>query len=152
MNYKYIENDDDIKELMNHFNFFHDSCIKEIKYESGSYVDRHGAMYPFADKKCAAIFFQSQSAVYRVIELRFEGLIHLNLLPRKENYDNIIFEASLIKREGVYYWSEWRGFSPDDDNDTFGTWLSAEKVSWKSLPDTFLGSDEFYAAPIKTEK
>lgn len=130
MDYKIIKNKADIDELMSEFDSFHDSCIKEISYESGSYVDKDRAMYPFDDKRGLTIVFQSQGAAFRTVELKFEGLIRLNLLPRKENYDSIIFEASLIEQNGVYYWSEWGNFNLNEENDSFGTWLAAKKVSW----------------------
>ncbi|MGM0410907.1 MAG: hypothetical protein ACQEQF_09075 [Bacillota bacterium] len=38
MKWQYVENNADIHELMNFYNCFHDSCIKELKYISGSYV------------------------------------------------------------------------------------------------------------------
>lgn len=97
MNFFEINTNSDIELLMNEFGWFHDSCIKEMVYISGGYVEENGAMYPFDSVKCVIIVFQSQDAKYRTIEVKFEGVEQMNLVPKQDDYDNIIYEASLIK-------------------------------------------------------
>ena len=43
INRKYlsIKNNKDIEKLMEKYNYFHDSCINEISYESGAYLNLH---------------------------------------------------------------------------------------------------------------
>lgn len=140
-----INNNDDIESFMIEFNRFHDSCIKEIKYVSSSNVDAKRAMRPFDDDNYLIIVFQSQIAKNGVIELRFDKLGRLNLKPREEGYDSIIFEASLIKHNDLYYWSEWANFDPDENNDSIGTWVSAKKISWRALDEKFMGEGDIFA-------
>ena len=45
-----IFNQDDFVLFNKLSNYFHDSCIKELRYVSGAYVDRDYSMYPLNDK------------------------------------------------------------------------------------------------------
>lgn len=101
-NYIEIKNNEDTEELMKEFNWFHDSCIKELVYYSGGYVGEDGSMYPFNSSRCVKIIFQSQSANTRVIEVKFEKIQKLNLLPRDEDYDCVILGATL-KKSMIYF-------------------------------------------------
>lgn len=47
---------------MQEFVGFHDSCIKEIKYVSGCYVDRERSMQPINSIRKVEVVFQSQIA------------------------------------------------------------------------------------------
>lgn len=143
MEYIEIKYDSDIEKLMEEFGWFHDSCIKELKYYSGGYVDEDGDMYPFNSKRCVKIIFQSQNAHIRVIEMKFEKIQKLNLRPRYEEYDCIIYNASLKKINNLFYWSEWENFKEEDLKKEDGTWISAQKVSWRPLNNTF-GDKEIY--------
>lgn len=133
MEFKEIKNEEDIMGLMQEFNWFHDSCIKELKYISGGYVDEDGSMYPFHSIRGLTIVFQSQNARARVIELKFDLVNELNLVPKNEEYDCVIDEASLVKIGNDFYWSEWENFKIEDINEVDGTWLSGQKVSWRKL-------------------
>ena len=133
MNFFEINTNCDIELLMNEFGWFHDSCIKEMVYISGGYVEENGAMYPFDSVKCVIIVFQSQDAKYRTIEVKFEGVEQMNLVPKQDDYDNIIYEASLIKNNGLFYWAEWCNFKVNDSNNTSGTWISSKKISWRPI-------------------
>ena len=44
MIFNIIDNQESIDYLMNQFNGFHDSCIKEVRYVSGAYVSQNGAI------------------------------------------------------------------------------------------------------------
>nr|OTO69799.1 hypothetical protein A5866_002015 [Enterococcus sp. 12C11_DIV0727] len=44
MDYKLINNEDDIRTFMESFYYFHDSCLKELKYVSGGYLNPDGSM------------------------------------------------------------------------------------------------------------
>lgn len=143
MEYIEMREQSDIELLMKRFNYFHDSCIKELKYCSGGYVDEDGSMYPFNSSRCVEMICQSQNAVIRVIEIKFEGVHQLNLVPRDENYDCVIHGASLKKMDELYYWSEWENLNAEDLERGGGTWISAETVSWRSLNNAF-GSKKIY--------
>ena len=45
-----IKNNDDIAEFMGKLAYFHDSCLKELKYVSGAYIEEH-YMQPINKKR-----------------------------------------------------------------------------------------------------
>lgn len=143
MNFKSINSQKDIKQLMEKFNCFHDSCIKELKYYSGSYVEKARSMFPFNSIRNVNIIFQSQNSEFSTIELQFGQIHRLNLEPRLMEYDCIIYEASFFKNDNLFYWSEWEDFSLDNLNEANRTWISSEKVKWRSLENA-LGEQEIY--------
>lgn len=136
MNYKEIETEEDIKELMEEFCYFHDSCIKEMNYVSGCYVDVNRAMQPINVNRTVEIIFQSQMSDCRTIQVQFDKIKKLNLEPRDEEYDAIIYGASLIKVNMAFYWSEWENLKTEDINSSRGTWIAAERIRWKKLNDS----------------
>jgi hypothetical protein len=142
--FKEIQDQEDIQELMIKFGYFHDSCIKEIYYISGGYVGDNRAMYPINSDRTVHIIFQSQAAEYSVIEMKFNSINKLNLVPRNDDCDCIIYDASLIKIDYLFYWSEWVNFGINDIDKEYGTWISAEKVSWRPLSDSFLENNPVY--------
>ena len=133
MTFREINTTYDMNTLMNDFGRFHDSCIKEIVYISGGFVNEKGAMNPFDSLKSVIIVFQSQDAKYQNIEIKFDGVVQMNLVPKPDDYDNIIYEASLIRENELYYWAEWGDFRITDSNNYTGTWISAKKISWRAL-------------------
>ncbi len=143
MDFCEINTDYDVEQLMNDFGSFHDSCIKELVYISGGYVEENGAMNPFDSVKCVIIVFQSQEAKYRTIEVKFEGVVQMNLVPKPDDYDNIIYEASLIKNNELFYWAGWGNFQVKDPNNSLGTWISSSKVSWRPI-DFKMGNHPIY--------
>lgn len=147
MEFRTIDNDEDMINLMQEFGYFHDSCIKEIKYVSGGYVGRDYAMNPFNSKRNLCVIFQRQSEESSVIELVFEELIKLNLEPSNGDYDCIIFEASLKRVNGIFYWCEWENFSLSDLDNVNGTWISSNKVKWRVLEDA-LGEEEIFISKL----
>lgn len=131
MEFQIIENDRDIEILMRKFFFFHDSCIKEIMYRSGGYVAEDGAMFPFNSDRSLSIIFQNQNK--QAIEMKFEKIDTLYLKPKNEDYDCVIYSASIKKINNLYYWSEWDNFSIKDIDNSPGTWISAENIKWRFL-------------------
>ena len=134
MKYNVIKNANDILYLMEKYNDFHDSCIKEIHYLSGGFVGENLAMYPINDQRRVSIIFQRQGASDSVIELLFMGVDKINLEPRNEEYDCIIFGASLKIVNNLVYWSEYDDFDENDLVNERGTWISARQVMWRELP------------------
>ncbi len=143
MIYSIIKNDNDILNLMEKFGHFHDSCIKEMHYLSGGWVDQNLVMYPFNDLRSVSIIFQRQGAPNSVIELVFMGINKLNLEPRNEEYDCIIYGASLKIANDIIYWSEYDDFDENDLVNECGTWISARQVMWRELPDA-LGNQTIF--------
>ena len=52
-----ISSERDINDFMKKINFFHDCCIKELKYSSGAYVNNRYEMYPLKNTVFLFVIF-----------------------------------------------------------------------------------------------
>lgn len=143
MQFNVISTQTDIDILMEKFNGFHDSCIKELKYYSGSYVEENRCMFPLNSIRNVSILFQSQRSEFSAIEMKFEQIHKLNLEPRLDNDDSIIYEASLTKISNIFYWGEWGDLELEDLDKVHRTWISCERIRWRKL-ENVLGKKEIY--------
>lgn len=131
MEFKEIKNEEDMQVLMKEFSCFHDSCIKEIKYISGCYVDKDRSMQPINNVRKVVILFQSQMAQNRTLEMHFEKISKMFLQPQDERYDGIIYEASIKQFDNLFYWCDWENLKKEDIEIVEGTWISAERIIWR---------------------
>ncbi len=139
-----IKSKKDIDELMDIFESFHDGCIKELKYSSGEFVAKNLSMNPINTKRNLSIIFQRQWKDPSVIEIVFEKINKLNLVPVTEDYTGDILGAYMNIVDGVIYWAEWDDFEvacTDKYNDC--TWISSSHAKWR-IADQYLGEDEVY--------
>lgn len=151
---KYIEiiTQKDADELIEIFGNFHDSCIKELRYISGAYVESDLGMYPINSKREVSIIFQRQWENPTAIEMVFSKLERLNLEPHDENYDGIIYGALLRVEKGSILWVDSDDFFEDkvaaimknEFNDKGYIWINAKKVKWRRLPDSYMGDLPVY--------
>lgn len=141
MNWNELKTQQDINVLLDTFGYFHDGCIKELKYISGEYVAENLSMYPFNSQRKLSIIFQRQYKDPSVIEIVFEGVVKLNLEPNNEQYDEIIFEAFLGINNNLIYWADTKEFS--FDNPTNCTWVAANRAKWR-VADEYIGGEEVY--------
>jgi hypothetical protein len=124
--WKNLETQSDIDELMQSLDNFHDSCIKDLKYTSGTYVDEDFSMIMNTDP-VVNLFIQRQSEFMTTIEFCLEGVsqFHIN-----NSLDSTleIFEASFFEKEGNFYWH-----SSDDIEDESATSFVCKKIKWREL-------------------
>ena len=121
----------DIFNLMEQFGSFHDSCIKELKYISGAYVDENLTMQPINNQRILKVIFQRQHENYSTIEMEFLELVTLNLTPTDEQYTGEIRGATCILKNSCIYWYDDSNCSVEQEYD--GTWICAKKARWRSL-------------------
>lgn len=76
-----ISSSDEISQFMEKVYYFHDSCIKEMNYISGAYVEDSLWMHPLNDRRILRVIIQRQFAEDSMIELEFQGLKYLKLFP-----------------------------------------------------------------------
>lgn len=76
-----IRTNNEILKFMEKVCYFHDSCIKEISYISGAYVDENLSMHPLNDRRILRVILQRQCEPYSMIEMEFQGLKYLKLFP-----------------------------------------------------------------------
>ena len=140
-----IANEKDLKIFMDAMYGFHDSCLKEIKYISGAYVNEKLNMLPVNNQRILHMIIQRQFENPSVIEMQFEGLKYLKLFPNDENYTCEILDATMILKEDCVYWCDCGGLSEKDIESYTGTVICASKVRWRAA-DEYIGSDEIYVA------
>lgn len=140
-----IIDEKDIQNFMNKVGFFHDSCIKEMRYYSGAYVDDNQAMYPINDKRILNVIIQRQFEELSMIELQFIGLKYLNLFPISEEYTCEILGSKMLIKDGFVYWCDSEEVSEDDFEDYEGTLICASKLRWRAIENR-MGKEEFYIA------
>lgn len=129
-----INTQEDIDNLLEKFNRFHDSCLVSLSYVSGSRVNKKDfSMLPFNIKRTLKVEFQSQfEEPCSSIEMKFDKLIKLNLEPIAPRYTCDILEATIKKVDNYFCWADT---PPDFDiNDPpEGTWIICEDMYWREI-------------------
>ena len=139
-----VKQQSDLAYFMDIMYGFHDSCIKEMKYFSGAYVDDQLGMYPINNVRVLRMIIQRQFKDIPMIEMEFSGLKYLYLVPNDENYTCEILDATMLLKENCIYWCDCGGLSEADLEDYGGTVICATKFRWRVL-DKQMGKDELYS-------
>lgn len=127
-----ITDENSLKEFMERVSFFHDSCIKEMHYLSGAYVNENLDMYPINDRRILRVIIQRQYEEDSMIEMEFQGLKYLKLFPADERYSCEILDSNIILKEDCIIWSDCEDKTELEDGDT-GTLVCAFKLRWRSI-------------------
>ncbi|MBQ8975697.1 MAG: hypothetical protein IJ072_08275 [Oscillospiraceae bacterium] len=145
--WNYINDALSIKAFMEKVDYFHDSCIKEMKYLSGAYVQEHFSMYPVNDKRLLCVVIQLQKRELPMIELVFEGLRYLKLFPADEEYTCEILDSAMFLKDDCIYWCDSGDICEENLNSYEGTLICAKKLKWR-IVEGCMGEGEFYR-PVK---
>ena len=138
-----IRCEDEIKLFLNEVNYLHDSCIKELKYTSGAYVDEQLAMYPINDKRTLCMILQLQNKNYKAIELEFVGVERFQLAPVSPNFTCEILGVTMyLKDDNIYWFDDINIISPNITNYN-GTAICARHARWR-ISNRFIGSQDVY--------
>ena len=138
-----VLNDCDVQKLLEDVDYFHDSCIKELRYISGAYVNEELSMYPLNDRRILDVIVQRQSRDNTVIELEFSGLKYLKHFPVDESYTCEITESTMFIKDGYICWADGDTF-PEDGCDIWGgIAVCAASLRWRAVEDC-LGDKEIY--------
>lgn len=117
-----IKDTSDIDNLMKLYGFFHDSCLRDIYITTREFVDEKLAMH-FENKLTAILLFQRQFRPNPVLELRFDNIEQFNFRPFSETENAVIYHASLIIIDGLFYWADFADWKIGD-NDSI--WITAK--------------------------
>ena len=109
-----IVDEKDLKKFMENVEFFHDSCIKEIKYLSGAYVNENLSMYAVNDQRILSVIIQRQYKNNSMFEMEFRGLKYLRLFPIDDQYTCEILDSTMIIKEDCIYWCDCGEMSETD--------------------------------------
>lgn len=140
-----IVDENDLKCFMDKVSCFHDSCIKELRYISGAYVDEDLSMYPLNDKRILNIIIQRQFKDLSMIEMQFIGLKYLKLYPITEEYTCEILDSTMLFKDNSIYWLDGNDISETDFEEYEGTLICASKLRWRCI-DNKMGKEDFYIA------
>ena len=138
-----INNEEDVQKFMKKMIFFHDSCIKEIKYESGAYVQENLSMLPVNEKRILRVIIQRQFRDISMIEMEFSGLKYFKLEPNDETYTCEILDATLILKDDGIYWCDCGGIKEEDLMNYEGTLIFASKLRWRSI-ENHMGNEDYF--------
>jgi len=137
-----VKDNKDIKNLLNIFGRFHDSCIKELYMWNESYVDGNLTMGMSPELPNVRILFQRQYRDPSAIELLFEGVTQFHIVPG-QNYDTVILRANLILHEGLFYWTDDVNFEPEDYTLGINNWISTKSLKWRDA-SSWMGKQNRY--------
>jgi len=102
MNWKEIKTQADADALMELFGGFHDGCVREAHFWTDHWVSKDFSMScPGTLDNRIRFLVQQQFNNPVAIELLFEEVTRYNLVPTPDNYDTIIFEATLLVQDGT---------------------------------------------------
>jgi len=140
-----INDCEDLNVFMEKVDYFHDSCIKELKYLSGAYVDKDLSMYPINDRRVLNIIIQRQFENISMIEMEFEGLKYLKLFPTDSTYTCEILDSTMFIKDDCIYWCDCARVEERNLEEYGGTIICASKLRWRVI-DECMGQNEFYCS------
>lgn len=126
-----IKEQSEIDKLLELFAYFHDSCLRDIYISTNEFVDEKLVMH-FDNKRTASLLFQRQFGPATVLELKFEDIEQFNFRPFDTKTDPVIYDATLMKKDGLFYWADFAGWEMGN-NDSI--WISGKKLFWRLRPE-----------------
>ena len=121
--------------------FFSNSCMKEMKYVSGAYVEEDLGMYPVNDRRILNVIIQRQYEENSMIEIKIRNEIFAAKTCSGKVDGEIHMQAMILKEDRVYWCDCW-GFTEETIKEYTGTVICAEKVRWRSV-EGHMGNGEF---------
>lgn len=140
MEWNCVKNRDDIKELFDIYDAFHDSCIVSLAYKSGNFVDSSNVMCFGNSKDCVVYVTFQRQAEPRTMELCFLGVRRMNIVGVRENYSSEILGVSLDFYTDMFSdytgqvvaWSNNEDFNVDSITECENiTYIIADSLKWR---------------------
>ena len=121
-----------IEIFMEQASLFYDSVLKEIHYESGSARDnKSNSLRPFDTLAEVIMIFESQCNKGKTIEIIFEHIERLNLVPTTLDYDSMFENPSIVFFENSIYFSRYEtDVSKLHESSHENTWLIAKNTKY----------------------
>jgi len=130
MEWNEIKTIEDIENLFMLFGGFHDGCLKELYLWTDSYVDEELSM-AMSSGTNVRILFQRQIENISAIELLFESVTQFHMSPPPVNYDSVIYDATLLFEDELFYWADDSSWSPNKSIDYDVSWISSKRLKWR---------------------
>lgn len=138
-----IRTEKDITLFMESIDYFHDSCLKELKYTSGAYVAEDLSMLPINRLRVLKMIIQRQAENPSAIELVFTGLNYCKLVPCSPQFTCEILDATLLWKDGNIFWADRGGLTASQIERYSGTVISAAGLKWRVV-NAYIGCAEVY--------
>jgi len=136
MKWNEIKTQSDVDYLMKEFGGFHDSCIREAHIWTDTWVNPDLSMSISSELDVSMrLHIQRQYRDPIAIELFFEEITRINLVPAPENCDAVIISTTIIFSNGLIYWATVDNWNPDNIDYNDNTWISAKKLKWRKVDD-----------------
>jgi len=126
---------------------FHDGCFREAHVWTETSIEQGAMTCPGHLDTHVRTLFQLGAAEPSAIELRFDEVTYLHLLPSWDNCDSIIWRATLSQDEGVFHLRVYliglpltgppnAGIAKQPrDDDTPDMHIVARQVSWRDASE-----------------
>ena len=143
--WKEIQSESDIDEVMETLGDFHDSCIVSVNYKSGVFVDEKNDMcFGSANERELTVLFHCQWEP-KVFELCFTGVRQMHLVGWQKNYLASISEAALFFCDNILpgtpsrliVWSDYDYFTVSGSKgpikEPADTYIIANSLKWRTI-------------------
>ena len=144
MKWNEVSTQDSIDHLLDTFGGFHDACIREAHLTTKHWIDQNLSMHCTPDLDTSISFIvQRQFINPSCIEMKFDGVVHINWSPSPENYDSAIYDATVGFENSSIYWVIDTEDSPSRLDPKKNCWVLAKSLRWR-VADEFLGGELHY--------
>ncbi|MBU9722776.1 MULTISPECIES: hypothetical protein [Bacillaceae] len=146
MNWTELKNQSDIDKLLHTFGGFHDSCLKELHMWTGTYVEQNfGMCFPrdLGSDTNARVLFQRQWPNPAAIELLFEGVTKIQIVPPPAEYLPLIFDAQIVLHNDQFHWTdndEWKTGQAYSESINL---IASKGLKWRDVSE-WLGKQNRY--------
>lgn len=148
--FREIRTEQDIDDLMTIYHGFHDSVIAAVSYRSGYAVGSDRSVDQYGNHNVSVIFHSQWDP--RLVELCFENVRKIYINGLRENYMNIIDDATLCFRDitisdeimgemtkhGIL-WADYSDFDISDLDQSAAeydmTFILADSLKWRIIED-----------------
>ena len=127
-----IKTKKDIETLLSVYGGWHDACIVEAKYVSGTIVEIDNLAMSLGTSTLT-IVFQRQYRNPFSIEVMFENVKKIKFDYSTALVGASVYDATMFIHEGLIYWVAGWSENPsiDDIKDSDTTWLSCHSAKWR---------------------
>ena len=129
-----LNSQNDIDNFMKETAGFHDSCIVEMHYKSGNFVEESGAMC-LATEPYMYITFHSQMAKFPAFEMEL-GMLDRFSIMFDLKYTLEIYDVLFEKRDDGFYWySDENGrYHIENGHENVNYWFRCQTIRWREIP------------------
>lgn len=122
-----IKSQEDIDLFMKQVLSFHDSCIRETRYISGTYIDKDGAMVMNTNPFMYIKFDTQRSSSFTWFEFELGGIDNFSI---KINLNSTldIYSATFFKKNDWFYW-----YSDEYADENSEYMFRCQTIRWRIL-------------------